>query len=54
MNDYSKGYKDALKDVLEHLRLIGGPEMDLLINSIRYATTKGVDFDYTIEEDRLP
>ena len=54
MNDYSRGYRDALKDVLEHLRLIGGPEMDLLINSIRYATAKGIDFDYTIEEDRLP
>ena len=46
MSDYDKGYKDALKDVLDHLRLIGGPEMGALINSIRYATAKGVALDY--------
>jgi hypothetical protein len=43
---YTQGYKNALKDVLDHLRLIGGPEMEVLINSIRYATAKGVALDY--------
>ena len=46
MDDYTKGYRDALKDILDHLRLIGGPEMEVLINSIRYATAKGVALDY--------
>jgi len=54
MNDYSeaeslaygKGYKAALEDVLDHLMLIGGPEMELLIKQIRYKVAKGVDYDY--------
>ena len=46
MSEYDKGYRDALKDILDHLRLIGGPEMEVLINSIRYATAKGVALDY--------
>jgi hypothetical protein len=46
MSDYTKGYRAALKDVLDHLRLIGGPDMEVLINSIRYATAKGVTLDY--------
>ena len=43
---YTQGYKDALAGVLDHLRLIGGPDMGALINSIRYATAKGVSLDY--------
>jgi len=46
MDDYSKGYKAALRDVLDHLMLIGGPEMELLIKQIRYKVAKGIDYDY--------
>ena len=43
---YDKGYRAALKDVLDYLELIGGPDMEQLIKQIRYKTAKGVDFDY--------
>ena len=48
MNDYQKGYKAALEDVLDHLSLIGGPDMELLIKQIRYKMAKGIDYDYPI------
>ena len=48
MNDYQKGYRAALEDVLDHLRLIGGPDMELLIEQIRYKMAKGIDYDYPI------
>ena len=50
MDDYSKGYKAALEDVLDHLMLIGGPEMELLIQQIRYKVAKGVDYDYPMDD----
>jgi hypothetical protein len=50
MDDYQKGYKAALEDVMDHLRLIGGPEIELLIQQIRYKTAKGVDYDYPWED----
>jgi len=46
MDDYTKGYRAALKDVLDYLQLIGGPDMEKLIKQIRYKTAKGIDFDY--------
>ena len=46
MNDYDRGYRDAIKDVLDKLRLIGGQEMWVLENAIRYMTAKGVALDY--------
>lgn len=50
MNDYDRGYKDAVDAILGYLDLWGGQEMMDLKNSIKYMMAKGTDYDYPMDE----
>ena len=46
MDDYQKGYKEAVDDVMDYLELWGGQEMLDFKNSLKYKLAKGIDYDY--------
>ena len=50
MNDYDRGYKDAVDAILNYLDLWGGQEVLDIKSSIKYMMAKGIDYDYPWED----